>query len=203
MMPVRKWDRAVRTTKQSENSVDAVVILAILRYDKSDPSKDEIVCVKQFRPPVDGYTVELPAGLVDANEDPGTAAEREFKVISVSPPSFLSPGPTNESVCLVRMKVDMTLAENVKNHKRTTAHEGLEGCEKDRGLEKLLLPRVGFLDALHNLQEKDGVKIFAAPSQLGCRLVKRNRYVVVNYLLLCKDKFVTFFSYFLQNQRKN
>ncbi len=54
MMPVRKWDRAVRTTKQSENSVDAVVILAILRYDKSGPSKDEIVCVKQFRPPVDG-----------------------------------------------------------------------------------------------------------------------------------------------------
>ena len=142
--------------------MDAVVILAILRYDKSDPPKDEIVCVKQFRPPVDGYTVELLAGLVDANEDPGTAAEREFKVISVSPPSFLSPGPTNESVCLVRMKVDMTLAENVKNHKRTTAHEGLEGCEKDRGLEKLLLPRVGFLDALHNLQEKDGVKIFAA-----------------------------------------
>jgi hypothetical protein len=162
MMPVRKWDRAVRTTKQSENSVDAVVILAILRYNKSDPSKDEIVCVKQFRPPVNGYTVELLAGLVDANEDPGTAAEREFKVISVSPPSFLSPGPTNESVCLVRMKVDMTLAENVKNHKRTTAHEGLEGCEKDRGLEKLLLPRVGFLDALDNLQEKDGVKIFAA-----------------------------------------
>ena len=100
MMPVRKWDRAVRTTKQSENSVDAVVILAILRYDKSGPSKDEIVCVKQFRPPVDGYTIKLPAGLVDANKDP--AAEYEFKeetgyigkVISVT--TFLPQSGTDE-----------------------------------------------------------------------------------------------------------
>eukprot|EP00956_Cyclotella_meneghiniana_P032113 scaffold86677_cov60-Cyclotella_meneghiniana.AAC.3 len=167
---IRKWDRAVRTTKKSEDSVDAVVILAILQYDENDPSKDEIVCVKQFRPPVDGYTIELPAGLIDPNEDPAVAAAREFKeetgyigtVISVSPPSFLSPGLTNESACMVRMKVDMTDEHNAKNHKRTEANDGLEGCEKDRGLEKLLLPRIGFLDALHMLQKRDGVKIFAA-----------------------------------------
>ena len=56
----------------------------------------------------------------------------------------------------------MSLEHNAKNHERTTAHDGLEGCEKDRGLEKLLLPRVGFLNALHELQERDGVKVFAA-----------------------------------------
>ena len=61
-----------------------------------------------------------------------------------------------------RMKVDMTDEHNAKNHKRTEANDGLEGCEKDRGLEKLLLPRIGFLDALHMLQKIDGVKIFAA-----------------------------------------
>jgi 8-oxo-dGTP pyrophosphatase MutT (NUDIX family) len=165
-----QWDRAVRTTKHSEDSVDAVVILAILKYDTSDPSKDEIVCVKQFRPPVDAYTIELPAGLIDANEDPATAASREFteetgyvgKVISVSPPSFLSPGLTNESASMVRMEVDMTLEENAKNHERQTAHHGLEGCEKNRGLEKLLLPRIGLEKALHDMQLKDGVKVFAA-----------------------------------------
>ena len=39
---LRKWDRAVRTTKQSENSIDAVVVLTILKNDPNDPSKDEI-----------------------------------------------------------------------------------------------------------------------------------------------------------------
>ena len=167
---LRKWDRAVRTTKESETSIDAVVILAILKNDPSDPSKDEIVCVRQFRPPVNGYTIELPAGLIDGNEDPSTAARREFqeetgyigKVIKVLPASYLSPGLTNENASLVRIEVDMTLQHNIQIHTNQKVNDGLEGCEKDRGLEKILLPRVGLLDALHTLQDKDGVKIFAA-----------------------------------------
>ena len=167
---LRKWDRAVRTTKASETSIDAVVILAILKNDPSDPSKDEIVCVRQFRPPVDGYTIELPAGLIDGNEDPSTAARREFqeetgyigKVIKVLPASYLSPGLTNENASLIRIEVDMTLQHNIQIHTNQKVNDGLEGCEKDRGLEKILLPRVGLLDALHTLQDKDGVKIFAA-----------------------------------------
>mmetsp|Transcript_15394 Transcript_15394/g.32399 ORF Transcript_15394/g.32399 Transcript_15394/m.32399 type:complete len:288 (-) Transcript_15394:1085-1948(-) len=167
---LRKWDRVVRTTKKSEDSIDAVVILAILKHDPDDPFKDEIVAVKQFRPPLDAYTIELPAGLIDPDEDPAQAAKREFKeetglvgeVISVSPPSFLSPGLTNESACMVRLEVDMTLPENKQNYSKGTENDNLEGCEKDRGLEKLMLPRVGLLGALHGLQQKDGVKIFAA-----------------------------------------
>ena len=166
---LRKWDRVVRTTKKSENSVDAVVILAILKHDPKDPLKDQVVCVKQFRPPIDAYTIELPAGLIDPEEDPAQAAVREFneetgyvgKVMDVSPPSFLSPGLTNESACMVRLDVDMTLPENMNNHSKWD-NQNLEGCERDRGLEKLLLPRIGLLDSLHALQKRDGVKIFAA-----------------------------------------
>ena len=158
---LRKWDRAVRTTKTAEDSIDAVVILS---------TKDEVVCVKQYRPPVNGYTIELPAGLIDANEDPAKAAEREFReetgyigtVVQVLPASYLSPGLTNESASLVRIEVDMTLQHNIQIHTNQKVNDGLEGCEKDRGLEKILLPRVGLLDALHTLQDKDGVKIFAA-----------------------------------------
>mmetsp|Transcript_10215 Transcript_10215/g.18423 ORF Transcript_10215/g.18423 Transcript_10215/m.18423 type:complete len:302 (+) Transcript_10215:80-985(+) len=165
---IRKWDRAVRTTKQSENSIDAVVILAILK--NADPTKDEVVCVKQFRPPVDAYTIELPAGLIDADEDVAAAAVREFteetgyigKVVDVLPASYLSPGLTNESASLVRLEVDMSLERNVQIHNDQIENVGLEGCEKDRGLTKLLLPRVGLLDALHELQRKEGVKVFAA-----------------------------------------
>ncbi|KAL9178383.1 hypothetical protein ACHAXT_000030 [Thalassiosira profunda] len=167
---VLKWDRAVRTTKNSEEAIDAVVILAVLKNDPNDPSKDEIVCVKQFRPPVDAHTIELPAGLIDADEDPATAAEREFaeetgyvgKAVQVLPASYLSPGLTNESACIVRLEVDMGLERNVKIHTDQVKNAGLDGCEVDRGLEKLLLPRQGLLGALHNLQEKEGVKVFAA-----------------------------------------
>jgi len=172
---LRKWDRAVRTTKQSENSIDAVVILAILKNDVDDPTKDEIVCVKQFRPPVDAHTIELPAGLIDRNEDVADAARREFEeetgyvgeVIDVLPASYLSPGLTNESASLVRMEVDMTLERNRLIHGGQMKNSGLAGCEEDCGLEKLLLPRVGLLEALDDLQRREGVKVFAALHSLA------------------------------------
>mmetsp|Transcript_9283 Transcript_9283/g.13994 ORF Transcript_9283/g.13994 Transcript_9283/m.13994 type:complete len:286 (+) Transcript_9283:110-967(+) len=172
---LRKWDRAVRTTKQSENSIDAVVILAILKNDVDDPTKDEIVCVKQFRPPVDAHTIELPAGLIDRNEDVADAARREFEeetgyvgeVVDVLPASYLSPGLTNESASLVRMEVDMTLERNRLIHSGQMKNSGLAGCEEDRGLEKLLLPRVGLLEALDDLQRREGVKVFAALHSLA------------------------------------
>ena len=167
---ILKWDRAVRTTKQSEDAIDAVVILAILKNNPDDPTKDEIVCVRQFRPPVDAYTIELPAGLIDVNEDPKVAAEREFseetgyvgKAVEVLNASYLSPGLTNECAALVRLEVDMTLERNVKIHNDQITNGGLDGCEVDRGLEKVLLPRVGLLGALDDLQRKEGVKVFAA-----------------------------------------
>lgn len=171
---VAKWDRAVRTTKRSEDSVDAVVVLAILRHDADDPSTDEVVCVRQFRPPVDAHTIELPAGLIDEGEDAAKAALREFAeetgyvgtVVDVLPPSYLSPGLTNESACVVRVEVDMTLERNKKVHRGASGDSSddvaMEGCERDRGLEKVLLPRVGLLDALDRMQREEGVKVFAA-----------------------------------------
>lgn len=127
--------------------------------------------VKQYRPPVDAYTLELPAGLIDAGEKPSTAAVREFleetgyvgKVSDVSPASYLSPGLSNESACMVRLEVDMTLDSNIKNYNsQNTVHDEMEGCERDRGLEKIMIPRVGMLKTLHNMQEKEGIKVFAA-----------------------------------------
>ena len=158
---IRKWDRVVRTTKHSETSVDAVVILATLRHsiaavdyntncdgDGSSGSstaqrEDEIVCVKQYRPPVNGFTLELPAGLIDlddvennnnGNEDDDnndrsydaavlSAALREFTEETgfigtitgrVGLPTYLSPGLTNECACLVNMDVDMTNPQNCR-----------------------------------------------------------------------------------------
>lgn len=50
---------------------DSVVILAITPEDK-------VILVRQFRPPRGVYTLELPAGYVDAGESPLTAARREL-----------------------------------------------------------------------------------------------------------------------------
>ena len=46
-------------------AVDAVGIFAVVR---SKASGDKTVFVRQYRPPMRGYTIEFPAGLVDAGE---------------------------------------------------------------------------------------------------------------------------------------
>ncbi|MBQ0058740.1 MAG: NUDIX hydrolase [Lachnospiraceae bacterium] len=50
---------------------------AVLIYMLYGEKRDKIVLVKQYRFPVDGWIYELPAGLVEDNEDYKTAAIRE------------------------------------------------------------------------------------------------------------------------------
>ncbi|CAI4037349.1 hypothetical protein SMKI_02G2210 [Saccharomyces mikatae IFO 1815] len=115
----REWDSAVRTTRNS-GGVDGIGILTILKYKDGKP--DEILLQKQFRPPVEGVCIEMPAGLIDAGEDVDTAALRELKeetgysgkIISKSPTVFNDPGFTNTNLCLVTIEVDMSLPENQK-----------------------------------------------------------------------------------------
>jgi hypothetical protein len=90
-------------------------------------------------------------------------------VIDVSPASYLSPGLSNESACMVRLEVDMTLDANIKNYNSQNTVK-MEGCERDRGLEKIMIPRVGMLKTLHNMQEKEGIKVFAALYSLAVGL---------------------------------
>lgn len=50
---------------------DYVAILALTE-------KNEVVTVRQYRPAVEQYTIELPAGIVDPGETPVEAARREL-----------------------------------------------------------------------------------------------------------------------------
>ena len=87
---------------------DGVVIYPVYR---PDPGK--LVVIRQFRYPVNGYIYEVPAGLVDAGEDPAEAAVREMKEetgLDFVPlkademfckPLFSSIGMTDESVATV------------------------------------------------------------------------------------------------------
>ncbi|PSR76331.1 NUDIX hydrolase domain-like protein [Coniella lustricola] len=79
--------------------------------------------VIQYRPPLDSWTVEWPAGLIDANESAEEAARREFKeetgyevtkVLSVSPAQAADPGMTNANMQLVMVEVQLPEGESVE-----------------------------------------------------------------------------------------
>jgi len=57
-----------RATKAAGAGADAVCVFATLRQAGEE---DTTLLVRQFRPPMRGETVELPAGLIDAGEAGG------------------------------------------------------------------------------------------------------------------------------------
>lgn len=117
---VRKYDTVKRSTsRKMPGTADAVAAFAILRRPDA-PDDPEVLLVLQFRPPLNRVTVELPAGLIDPGESPEVAAVREMKeetgytgrAVSCSAPLALSPGLTDESMCLVMVEVDLGAPEN-------------------------------------------------------------------------------------------
>ena len=111
----KTWTIATRKDKKTleeqffngkEDKVDAVVILA---YHKD---KKKLVAIRQFRIPLNNYVYELPAGLIDNNDDIIPTVKRELKeetgldleeVIEdkIGQKLYLSPGMTDESVSIV------------------------------------------------------------------------------------------------------
>ncbi|OON91443.1 MAG: DNA mismatch repair protein MutT [Epulopiscium sp. Nele67-Bin001] len=90
--------------EKQDDKADAVVIVAFHKLTKS------IVCLKQFRVPINSYIYELPAGLIDAGEDINSTVERELKeetglalvdMLDGHDKLYLSPGMTDESVALM------------------------------------------------------------------------------------------------------
>jgi ADP-ribose pyrophosphatase len=71
----RTWESAERSTRPANSLIDGVGIIAVLEK----PSGPELLLQKQFRPPVERVTVEVPAGLVDPGESSEECAVRELK----------------------------------------------------------------------------------------------------------------------------
>lgn len=88
---------------KNKNKTDAVMIVP------TDLASDKMYLIKQFRPAVNDYVIEFPAGLVDPGESLCEAVRRELyeetgltaKMISLTvPSSYSSVGMTDEKVAV-------------------------------------------------------------------------------------------------------
>ncbi|CCE65736.1 hypothetical protein TPHA_0M01610 [Tetrapisispora phaffii CBS 4417] len=152
----REWDMAVRTTRQA-GGIDGVGIIPILKYPDGKP--DEILLQKQYRPPVDGVCIEMPAGLIDGTESVQVAALRELKeetgyvgkIIDDSPVMFNDPGFTNTNLVLLTVEIDMALPENQNPQ---------ANLEDNEFIECFTVPLKDFVSEMTKL-DKQGYKLDA------------------------------------------
>ena len=119
----RKWEYVKRTQDRG-----AVVIIArLIRSDK-------ILLIRQFRPPIDKYIYEFPAGLIDEGESMETAAVRELmeetgytgSIIKKTVPVYSTPGLTDETVALIFIDIDEELEINRNPVQQVEPSEDIE-----------------------------------------------------------------------------
>lgn len=127
---LRNWSIASRKDLETinnkffhgaEDKIDAVVIVA--KHEK----EDKLVIIRQFRVPINGYVIELPAGLIDNNESFEEAVKRELKeetgldLVSIDYKNtkervYVSVGMTDESISLVQCTCDGNVSsENLED----------------------------------------------------------------------------------------
>lgn len=103
----REKDKLTCVTKE-HNKADGVMIIPITK-------EKEFVVIKQYRPAIDGFIYEFPAGLIDDGETVEEASKRELfeetglKCVSFEylvKPSYTSVGMTDETVAIVKMLVE-------------------------------------------------------------------------------------------------
>lgn len=108
MITSRKNETSIREQyfNGQVDKTDAVVIAALHK------ASGKLVLVRQFRVPLNDYVYELPAGLIDPDEEMKKTLTRELKeetgldLIEIKVPLshsklYLSPGMTDESVALM------------------------------------------------------------------------------------------------------
>ncbi|KAH0384165.1 putative ADP-ribose pyrophosphatase, partial [Aureobasidium melanogenum] len=128
------WESAVRPTRPSNSSIDAVGIVAILEK----ATGPELLLQKQYRPPIDKVCIEVPAGLVDEGEDAETCALRELKeetgyvgevikgTLGVTPVMFNDPGFCNTNLNMVHVRLDMSNPDNQNPRPELEENEFIE-----------------------------------------------------------------------------
>lgn len=113
----RRKEENLTVSNLNHDRCDAVMIAPILPGEKT-------VLVRQFRPAINDYIYEFPAGLVDAGETIAETAERELfeetglkitKILRETKPMYTSVGMSDETVSVVMAAAegDITNLNNV------------------------------------------------------------------------------------------
>ncbi|PRP82979.1 hypothetical protein PROFUN_09930 [Planoprotostelium fungivorum] len=116
----RVYDSCDRTTTKPEMKADCVEIFTFIRSKSS--KEQSAILVRQYRPPVDSYMIEFPAGLLDEGESPEEAAVRELKeetghtgrVLFVSNPTGPNGGISSERAIVVHVEITVDDEEQVR-----------------------------------------------------------------------------------------
>ncbi len=144
----RVWEACQRTTRQGH--VDGVAILAEVRRANHPPC---LVLVRQFRPPLNSFCIEVPAGLVDAGETPEQAALRELKEETgftahaahvCFPCCFNDPGLTDANMVAVKVVIDGDSPENLN---------ATPSFQDGEHIEKMLVPFATLYEELLRLKD--------------------------------------------------
>ncbi|NXG46044.1 NUDT5 pyrophosphatase, partial [Psilopogon haemacephalus] len=115
----RTWESVKRTGNKKGVSADGVAVIAVLQRTLH---YDCIVLVKQFRPPLNSYCLEFPAGLIEENETAESAALRELEeetgykgeVIECTPALCLDPGMSNSTTHIASVIINGDEAVNTR-----------------------------------------------------------------------------------------
>nr|XP_039273213.1 ADP-sugar pyrophosphatase-like isoform X1 [Styela clava]XP_039273214.1 ADP-sugar pyrophosphatase-like isoform X2 [Styela clava] len=130
----RQWESVSRVTKVNSDVTDGVAIIPVL---KRRLHHDFFLLVKQFRPPIGGYSLEFPGGLIDKKDNgPCNAAIRELyeetgycgKVTEVFENfnATLDPGVSETTITFVCMEIDGDSKDNAIHQQHLDDGESIE-----------------------------------------------------------------------------